>query len=188
MTRCHQVDSQLGPPGLPESAKKPTLSVGSRSNRTAPKDYMVLLYTVLTTHVCFWRHCRNQRQLAPKVLFRKRTERNIKDQVANPGTVADAGLSPASANQFIDISLLEGWITNFNKPIIAECHCRDTTAVCNAKLTRHCFTLFHNTIRYDTRCAQKLIWVSLIYRTEPTTKMRKTEKLKCKNEYAKKYR
>jgi len=27
-----------------------------------------------------------------------------------------------------------------------------------------------------------------IYRTEPTTKMRKTEKLKCKNEYAKKYR
>jgi len=35
VTRCHQVDSQLGPPGLPESAKKKTLSVGSRSNPTA---------------------------------------------------------------------------------------------------------------------------------------------------------
>ena len=30
MTRCHQVDSQLGPPGLLEFAKKKTLSVGSR--------------------------------------------------------------------------------------------------------------------------------------------------------------
>ena len=49
------------------------------------------------------------------------------------------------------------------------------------------------TIRYDTRryltCAQKPRWASLIYRTEPTTKKWKTEKLKSwpKNGYTQKY-
>ena len=50
-------------------------------------------------------------------------------------------------------------------------------------------------IRYDTirdvilTCARKLTWVSLIYRTEPTTKKCKhteTEKLKSNNGYAEK--
>jgi len=35
-------------------------------------------------------------------------------------------------------------------------------------------------LRYDTRCARKPTRVSLIYRTEPTTKKCKTEKLKSK--------
>ena len=48
------------------------------------------------------------------------------------------------------------------------------------------------TIRYDTirdailTCARKPTWVSLIYRTETTTKRCKTEKLKSKNGYAQK--
>jgi len=37
------VDSQLGLPGLPESAKKKTLSVGSRSNPTAPGLVVVVV-------------------------------------------------------------------------------------------------------------------------------------------------
>ena len=38
-------------------------------------------------------------------------------------------------------------------------------------------------------CAQKLIRISLIYRTKPTTKKWKTVKLKSKkNRYAQKYR
>jgi len=37
-------------------------------------------------------------------------------------------------------------------------------------------------------CAQKLTRVSLIYRTEPTTKKWKTEKVNSKNGYAQKYR
>jgi len=43
-------------------------------------------------------------------------------------------------------------------------------------------------VRYDTRCcfnvqcSQKLTQVRLIYRTEPTTKSEKTEKLKSKLE------
>ena len=48
-----------------------------------------------------------------------------------------------------------------------------------------------DTIRYDTirdaifTCARKPTWVSLIYRTEPTTKKcKKTEKLKVENRYA----
>ena len=41
--------------------------------------------------------------------------------------------------------------------------------------------LRNDTIRYAIlTCAQKLTWVSLIYRTEPTTKKWKTEKLKSK--------
>jgi len=42
------------------------------------------------------------------------------------------------------------------------------------------------TIRYDTRCcfngAHKLTWVTLIYRTQPTTDMREREKLNTKQE------
>ena len=50
-----------------------------------------------------------------------------------------------------------------------------------------------NTILYDTirdailTCAQKPTWVSLIYRTEPTTKKCKTEKVKSNDGYAQKY-
>jgi len=35
-------------------------------------------------------------------------------------------------------------------------------------------------------CARERTWVGLIYRTEPTTKKRKTEKLKSKNKHAQK--
>ena len=54
--------------------------------------------------------------------------------------------------------------------------------------TGSCFTI--NTIRYDTirdaifTCARKPTRVSLIYRTETTTKNRKTEKLISKNGHA----
>ena len=47
--------------------------------------------------------------------------------------------------------------------------------------------LTHDTIRDDIlTCARKPTGVSLIYRTEPTTKKCKTEKLKSKNAYGQK--
>ena len=45
-------------------------------------------------------------------------------------------------------------------------------------------TIWYDTIRDAIlTCARKLTWVSLIYRTETTTKKCKTEKLQSKNEY-----
>jgi len=46
----------------------------------------------------------------------------------------------------------------------------------------------HDTIRYYFNCAQKLTSVNLIYRTQPTTKKYKREKLKSKNGHAQTYR
>jgi len=51
----------------------------------------------------------------------------------------------------------------------SQCNCID-----------HIDTIRYDTIRYQ-KCARKLTRVRLIYRTEPTTKKCKTEKLKSKN-------
>jgi len=67
--------------------------------------------------------------------------------------------------------------------------CANTTSCLQPQISQRRQRTTEPQPRYDTirdailTCARKPTWVGLIYRTEPTTKNCKTEKLKSKNRY-----
>jgi len=78
-------------------------------------------------------------------------------------------------------------ITTFIRCCCHRCYkqvyCPLVCLCCSLKTFLH--AVYYDTIRDATlTCARKPTWVSLIYRTETTTKNCKTEKLKSKNGYA----
>ena len=84
-------------------------------------------------------------------------------------------------------------MTKYSKNVVWNCSpIFETRISCSTLHVRTYCNLTSATKGYDTirdailTCARKPTWVRLIYRTEPTTKKWKTEKLKSKNGYAQK--